>query len=163
MLRDFANEISLFCMRMADVGLRKENYTCIIMQDVYQRLDHNTALRYRSKMELKKELGGNVEEHLDRLSTFLHSEATTLELSMGDSFLSSSTKSDSPKFNAMSVGEKVKLTPERFKCVLGCDEMHRFVEYKAYMGMVPEKRVEFIKNFLRCYVCLGSYHTARNS
>ena len=53
-LREFANEISLFCRRMTDLNFSKENYTCIIMQDIYERLDRDTALRYRTKLELKK-------------------------------------------------------------------------------------------------------------
>jgi hypothetical protein len=44
-LRDLANEISLFCRRMIDLNFSKENYTCIVMQDVYEKLDSGTALR----------------------------------------------------------------------------------------------------------------------
>ena len=84
MLREFANEISLFCRRMTDLGFNKENYSCIIMQDVYERLDRNTALRFRSKIELIKELGQDVVEDLDSLSSFIRSEATTLELYQKD-------------------------------------------------------------------------------
>ena len=51
MLWDFANEISLFCKLMGDVGLRKENYPCIIMQDVYEQLDHNVALQQNGTEE----------------------------------------------------------------------------------------------------------------
>ena len=89
MLRYFANEISLFCRRME--GLHKENYSCIIMQDTYKRLDKNTALRYSSRIELKRELGNDAEEDLKTLSNYLPSEATTLELSIGDSILPGSS------------------------------------------------------------------------
>ena len=87
-LRNFANEISLFCRRMSDLGIEKENYSCIILQDVFQRLDTDTSLRYRSKIELKRELllessgsTSTVEADLDSLCKFIRSEATTLELS----------------------------------------------------------------------------------
>ena len=49
-LREFADEISLFCRCMADLGLASDNYSCVIMQDVYERLDQDTALRYRSRI-----------------------------------------------------------------------------------------------------------------
>ena len=55
-LRNFANEISLFCRRMEDIGLTKDNYSCIVLQDVYERLDFDTSSRYRSKMELRQEI-----------------------------------------------------------------------------------------------------------
>ena len=49
-LRKFANDISLFCRLRADFGLASDNYSCVIMQDVYERLDKDTALRYRSRI-----------------------------------------------------------------------------------------------------------------
>ena len=55
-LRNFANEVSLFCRRMDDLGIQKESYSCIILQDVYERLDHDRVMRYRCKVELKREL-----------------------------------------------------------------------------------------------------------
>ena len=57
-LKKFANEISLLCRRMADVGLASDNYSCIIMQDVYECSDQDTALRYRSRIELNREFPG---------------------------------------------------------------------------------------------------------
>ena len=46
LLRDFANEISLFGRRMTDIGFSKESYTCIIIQDIYERMDYETTLQY---------------------------------------------------------------------------------------------------------------------
>ena len=65
MLRDFANQISLLCRRMEGLGLHKENYSCMIMQDAYKRLDKNTALRDCSRIELKRALGNDPEEDLE--------------------------------------------------------------------------------------------------
>ena len=50
------------------------------MQDVYERLDHNTLLCYRSQISLQRELGQLLEED-QSLYKFLLSEATSLELS----------------------------------------------------------------------------------
>ena len=106
-LRNFANEISLFCRRMSDLGLQRENCSCVIIQDVYERLGHDIAMRYRSKLELKQELMLNIELNtqmqralglettptalfthesygdLDSLCKFIRSKATTLELTSG--------------------------------------------------------------------------------
>ena len=91
-LRNFANEVSLFCRRMEDIGIGKENYSCIILQDVYERLDFDISSRYRSRMELKQELltaqpvteATSTESELESLCKFIRSEATTLELSKGN-------------------------------------------------------------------------------
>ena len=80
MLREFTNQISLFCRRMTDLGYLKENYTCIIRQDVYERLNHDTLHRYRSKISLQKELKQPAEEDLESLCKFLRLEATTLDI-----------------------------------------------------------------------------------
>ena len=63
-LRNFANEISLFCRRMSDIGIRKENYSCIIIQDIYERLGHDITMRYRSKIQLIRELNGHYTDRL---------------------------------------------------------------------------------------------------
>ena len=84
-LRELANDISLFCPRMTDMNFSKENYTCIVLQNIYEKLDRDRALRYRTKIELKKELGNDAEENLESLSAFLRSQAETLELTVGDS------------------------------------------------------------------------------
>ena len=163
-LREFANEISLFCRRMSDLELNKDNYSCIIMQDVYERLDLDTTLRYRSRIELKKELGQDVEEDLESLCSFLRSEATTLELSVGDRIASGFSKSTLPtRFHMVNDSIDVKpdteiLANSKFKCFFGCNEMHRLIDCTVYIGLSPEKKREFIKNSSRCYVCLGAYH-----
>ena len=95
-LREFANEISLFCRHMADLGLASDNYSCIIMQDVYEHLEQDTALRYRSRIQLKRELGILVTEDLDSLVGFIRSEATTLELSASFTIPGPATKSAFP-------------------------------------------------------------------
>ena len=95
-LREFADEISLFCRRMADLGLASDNYSCIIMQDVYEHLEQDTALRYRSRIQLKRELGILVTEDLDSLAGFIRSEATTLELSASSTIPGPATKSAFP-------------------------------------------------------------------
>ena len=99
-----------------------------------------------SKMELKKELGGNAEEHLDSSSTFLHSKATTLELSMGESFLSSLMPRQSVK----------RLSWHQKGLSVFSDVTNVSVRRVQGVDMVPEKWMEFIKNSLRCYICLGS-------
>ena len=165
MVREFANEISLFCRRMTDLGFNKENYSCIIMQDVYERLDRNTALRFRSKIELIKELGQDAVEDLDSLSSFIRSEATTLELSER----SSSSENYVPrKLNAVQnppdgTPEEIKNDdPPIVKCILGCETNHRLIDCSIYMNMETDKIREFIGSVYRCYYCLGTSHIARN-
>ena len=116
------------------LGSKKDNYSCIILQDVFERLDQDTSLHYRSKMELKRELlesshsfrGGEViEADLDSICKFIRSEATTLELSRG------ALQSDHPK--TMNILQKipdekiestgrvsVNLQNTLPLCVLGC-------------------------------------------
>ena len=141
MLRDFANEISLFCRRMADIGFTKGSYSCIIMQDVHERMDVDTTLRYPGKVELKRELGSadvGVSEDLVSLSDLLRSGATTLELTVGSIELQY-TKSYLPKkFNALqnsasytSNGNNGK-DEEKYKCTLGCTNLHKLVECEKY-------------------------------
>ena len=78
---------------MADLGLASDNYSCVIMQDVYECLDQDTALtRYHSRIELKRELGILVTEDLDSLAAFIRSEATTLELSASSTIPGSARK-----------------------------------------------------------------------
>ena len=207
LLRDFANELSLFCRRMADLGLQKQNYSCIIMRDVYDRLDQTTTLRYRSKLELKRELfaltistispqspidNAETDEDLESISAFLRSEATTLELSMGDGS-QSSVKQNPTKYNNVMRLDETSLPPvvEKFvrfdesslsrpplsvnpyrndrsaltetaTCPLGCSVLHRFVDCEVYLKMNVEKRKDFVKNASRCFICLGTNHTARN-
>ena len=125
MLREFANEISLFCRRMTDLGFDKNNYTCIIMQDVYERLDRDTALRFRSQLELKRELGREVVEDLENLCIFIRSEATTLELSEGP-LLSQTSEHISRKLNAFQqplneTQSDNKNDVSKVKCTLGCE------------------------------------------
>ena len=48
---------------MSNLGLINDNY-CIIMQDVYERLNQGIEQIYRSKAELKKELGHSSGEEL---------------------------------------------------------------------------------------------------
>ena len=145
MLRDFANEISIFCRRMADIGFTRESYSCIIMQDVYERMDVDTTLRYRSKIELKRELGGDevdVCEDLGSLSDFLRSEATTLELTVGSIELQCTKSYLAKKFNALqnsanytSNGRDVN-NEEKYKCILmGCTNLHKLIDCEKYLIM----------------------------
>ena len=46
-LRNFANEISLFCRRMADLGIQKDNYSCIILQD---KISQQIAVKTRNSV-----------------------------------------------------------------------------------------------------------------
>ena len=157
MLRDFANEISLFSRRMTDLNYNESNYMCMIMQDIYERLNHDIALRYRNKLSLQKDIGQNVEEGIDSLCRFLRAEATTLELTSSSTPNLSSVKTINAVHDEISVGEKLK-----FSCLFGCKEAHRLIDCQKYMAMTPEKRRNFIKDSFRCYICLGSSHRARN-
>ena len=42
---------------MTDLGLASDNYSYVIMQDVYERLDQDTVQGCRSKIKLKREIG----------------------------------------------------------------------------------------------------------
>ena len=187
MLRDFANEISLFCRRMSDLGFRKENYSCIVFQDVYERLGHDITMRYRSKIELQREIMSVVQtreleilqddprlqitselyEDLDNICKFIRSEATTLELTTTTLQYEKSNfpkklnivqKMNDPKDHSQNDAS----VQDRFKCILGCENPHRLIDCSIYMNWDIERRRYFIKNSLRCYVCLVTSHTARN-
>ena len=125
---------------MRDLGISKENYSCIILQDIFERLDSDTSLRYRSKIELKRELllessSGNaniIETDLDSLCKFIRSEATTLELS-------SANNSPPDHLKAVNVLQKAKYekapeperrTPQNITplCVLGYKVSHRLID-----------------------------------
>ena len=179
-LRDFVNEISLFCRRMADLGLTKDNYSCMVMQDVYERLDQDTVRMYRSKIELKRELGQPAEEDLHSLCDFIRSEATTLELSSGLSQLSEKkvyhmekidkeTANDG-RLNELNNDRKAKINNDRstetkdrkFKCTLGCDTEHRLIDCEKYMKELNiDQKMAFLKEKARCFACLGRNHQAR--
>ena len=168
-LREFANEISLFSRRMADIGFSKETYSCIIMQDIYDRMDIQTTLRYRGKIELMREMGRNYSEDLDTLSDFLRSEATTLELTVGQTEIQNAPSSARKVFNAVQNpgspvedNESNKSVDGRRPCSLGCSISHKLIECEVYLGMPVDKRRDFIKSSSRCFVCLGLYHKATN-
>ena len=163
-LRDFANEISLFSRRMLDLGITKESYSCIIMQDIYERLDHDTTRRYCGKIELKKELGVVAQEDLDSLCDFIRSEATTLELSARPSQQYSEKPPILKKVNFLEttpVDETSVNMVNKMKCILGCEAVHRLIDCENYMKFTVEQRREFIKKASRCFACLGINHTSR--
>ena len=116
---------------MSDLGLTKDNYSCIIMQDVYERLDEDIVRRYRSKIELRKELGQSSEEDLHDLCNFLRAEATTLELSSG---LSQSSKK---MYHVEKIEEpKEKLDPADPKTEAGKPkEVPKEKKTQVYFGM----------------------------
>ena len=125
-LREFANEISLFCRRMSDLGFHKDNYSCIIMQDVYERLDRNTALRFRNNIRLKNEIGVTAVEDLESLSSFIRSEATTLELSEGSTlkeYHNPQKKIFAAQTDLDVTPEKSKNDPSEVRCSLGCEKI----------------------------------------
>ncbi len=140
-LRDFANEISLFCRRMTDLGYSRDNYTCIILQDVFDRLDRGTALRYRNKIDIQRSVGASVEEDLDSISSFLRSEATTLEMTIGVSTI-----------NVNSVNSI------EIRCDCGCDSNHQILECSVYNATTPQRRRTLIISSLRCFLCLEKGH-----
>ena len=158
MLRDFTNEISLFCRRMTDLEFREENYSCIVMQDIYERLNLETTRRYRGKIALQRELGHDVEENLESLCVFLRSEATTLELSTGDH--ASSSRWPLKKFNTLNIDDENadRASAEKTMCPLGCNQVHRLIDCDAYMKMTPEDRNEFLRSVSRCFCCLSENH-----
>ena len=161
-LREFVNEVSLFSRRMMDLGFNKSNYSCIIMQDIYERLDQDTSRRYRNKIELMKEVGKPAVEDLDSLCDFLRSEATTLELSAGVSQLTQD-KSEVKKVHSID-GVNEDSPPKdksKLKCVLGCDVTHRLIDCPNYTKLKIDERREFIMKSSRCFACLGANHTAR--
>ena len=142
MLRDFATKISLFCRTIADIGFTKGSYLCIIMQDVYERMDVDTTLRYRGKIELKRELGSvdfGVSEDLDSLSDFFTFGSNNLETNSRVYIELQYTKSYLPKkFNALqnsanytSNGNNGK-DEEKYKCTLGCTNLHKLIECEKY-------------------------------
>ena len=152
-LRDFANEISMFCRRMSDLGLTEENYNCIAMQDIYDRLDPTTTLNYLSRNELKRELGQPANEDIKSLCSFIRSEATTLELA-------GSTKS-AKKVNFLhntDLDDKQKVG--KAKCQLGCPIKHRFIECEQYMEKTTEQHIKVLRVMSRCFICLGVGHVA---
>ena len=101
-------------------------------------------------------MGQDVEEDLGSLCSFLRSEATTLELSVGDTIASGFPKSTLPnKFYMVTVNVDDKpdneiLANSKFKCFFGCNETHRLFDCTVYIGLSPEKKREFIKNSSRC-------------
>ena len=158
-LREFAIEISLFCRRMADLGLASDNYSCVIMQDVYDRLDQDTALRYHSRIELKRELGILVTEDLDSLAAFIRSEATTLELSASSTIPGPPRKSAFPgkSVNALYNPENITGTKHysqfnKSKCKLGCETEHRLIDCTIYVNMSLEEKRRFIRTTLHCFI-----------
>ena len=168
-LREFANNISLFCRRMVDLGLASDNYSCVIMQDVYEHSDQDTALRYRSRIELQREVGILVTEDLDSLAAVIRSESTTLELSASPTITSPERKSAVPgkSVNALHTPENIASTKHDFqfnksKCELGCETEHRLIDCTIYLNMSLEEKPRFIRTTLRCFICLGKNHAARN-
>ena len=172
-LRNFANEVSLFCRRMSDLGFEKQHYSCIILQDVYEKLDHDTTMRYRSKLELKRELSsprtkesGDCDENLESLCSFIRSEATTLELTTGLSFPEKSVKrllsTNEPSLSRSRSNTDPDPRTNTYKCILGCNNPHRLIDCGLYMNWPVSKRHEFIKTSSRCSVCLVSYHSSQN-
>ena len=172
-LRNFANEVSLFCRRMSDIGIEKENYSCIVLQDIFERLDPETSLRYRSKIELKRELlsesspESTIEADLDSLCKFLRSEATTLELS-GKHFQQpdplKSVNVVQKTTTSKTEQQQQRGTPQTMShlCVLGCNVSHRLIDCPTYMNFPTLQRKEFIKTSSRCFVCLAAQHVSRN-
>ena len=172
-MRDFVNEVSLFCRRMTDLGLTKDNYSCIVMQDVYERLDEDTVRRYRSKIELKRELGQTVDEDLLSLCDFIRSEATTLEVSSGLSNQLTKKVYQIDRRDDLPADEKPRNSkPEdtkpndskdrKQKCAVGCDTDHRLIDCDKYMKEYNiDQKMVFLKGTSRCFVCLGRNHQAR--
>ena len=130
---------------MTDLGYSKENYTCIIIQDVFDRLDCGTALRYRNKIDIQRSLGSSVEEDLDSICLFLRSEATTLEMTIGVSTISVNS------IDNLDTG--VVET-----CDIGCDSNHPILDCNAYIEMDPLRRRSIIKSSQRCFLCLEKGH-----
>ena len=154
-LRDFANEISMFCRRMSDLGLSEDNYNCIAMQDIYDRLDSTTALNYRSRNELKRDLGQPASEDIKSLCSFIRSEATTLELTGSNK----PTKKVNFLHNKTDPNDKDKEV-EKPKCYLGCEIKHRLVDCEKYMEKSTDDRIEVLRTMSRCFICLGVGHVA---
>ena len=167
MMRDFVNEISFFCRRMTDLGLTKDNYSCMVIQDVYEKLDEDTVRRYRSKIELKRELGQNVDEDLHSICDFIRAEATTLELSSGLSHSSSKkvyhlSKDDPGSQDKPGDQKPDDLKDKKPKCVLGCETDHRLIDCDKYMKELSiDGKQQFLKDQFRCFACLGRNHQAR--
>ena len=154
---------------MADLGLVSDNYSCIIMQDVYECLDQDTALRYHSRIELKRELGILVTEDLESLAAFIRSEVTTLDFSASSTIPGPGRKSAFPgkSVNALYnpenfAGTKHDSQFNKSKCELGCETEHRLIDFTIYVNMSLEEKQMFIRTTLRCFICLGKNHAARN-
>ena len=132
---------------MADIGFIKESYLCIIMQDIYKCVYVDTTLRYRSKIELKRELGSDevdVCEDLDSLSDFLRSEATTLELTVGSIELQNTKSHPLKIFNTLqnsvshTSNDSNVNDEEKYKGILGCTNLNKLMECEKYLGITVE-------------------------
>ena len=137
---------------MTDLHFSKESYTCIVMQDVYERLDRDTALRYRSKLDLQRGLGQDVDDDLESLSEFLRREAETLELA-GESI---------SKLNINSIDLENSPAEANDNCDLGCKISHVLVRCDVFLKMSVEERRDYTKTTNRCYRCLQRFHLVRN-
>ena len=120
---------------------------------MYERLDHDIVMRYRSKVELKRELsllgkseGGEksliCEQDLDSLCLFTRTEATTMELSKGTTCVDRYTvnkvslnvlREQNPNSPPESDGDSNEIS-RSYKCMLGCDVQHKLIDYDVYMG-----------------------------
>ena len=132
---------------MADLGLASDNYSCVIMQDVCEHLDQDTALRYRSRTELIRELRILVTADLDSLAAFIRSEATTLELSASFTIPSPARKSAFPGKSVDALynpenfaGTKHDSQFNKSKCELGCGTEHRLIDCTTYVNMSLEEK-----------------------
>ena len=123
----------------------------VIMQDIHDRLDPTTALNYRSRNDLKRELGQVVSEDIKSLCSFIRSEATTLELAGNDK--------PPKKVNYMHNDSNTNKNDAEKKCHLGCDTKHRLVDCEEYMKRSVDDRTEVLKTLGRCFICLGISHT----
>ena len=59
-------------------------------------------------------------------------------------------------------GTKYDSQFNKSKCELGCEREHRLIDCTIYVNMSLEQKRRFIGTTLRCFICLGKNHAARN-
>ncbi|XP_077971771.1 uncharacterized protein LOC120339891 [Styela clava] len=166
-LRRLAHEISLFCRRMEDLGLKQDANSVISVNRALECLDADTALRYNSSSK------GN--HNLEFITNFLRSEATALEIS--GNFISQTEnmrfrprQNQSPRSNFNTVNHatdendnmgSVQPHQRTVTCIFGCGIQHRLIDCNKYQNLSIPERKNFIADDRRCFICLGT-HFARN-
>ncbi|XP_077970520.1 uncharacterized protein LOC144425097 [Styela clava] len=166
-LRRLAHEISLFCRRMEDLGLKQDANSVFSVNRALECLDADTALRYNSSSK------GN--HNLESITNFLRSEATALEIS--GNFISQTEnmrfrprQNQSPRSNFNTVNHatdendnmgSVQPSQSTVTCIFGCGIQHRLIDCNKYQNLSIPERKNFIADDRRCFICLGT-HFARN-